>query len=110
MPPHLKSDSLEEPASETVKATITKRKARRSFVIPRVTFRRLVEEIASDFKSDLRFQQDGLDALQESAEEMLSGRFQRCSQLAELCNRDTVRCEHWRFVQEGGGLPCSGMS
>jgi histone H3/H4 len=100
MPPHQKTDDKPEPVSEGVKPVIAKRKPHRNLVIPRVTFRRLVEEIASGFKSDLRFQQEGLDALQESAEDLISNHFQRCSQLTELCKRDTVRQEHWRFVQE----------
>lgn len=76
--------------------------------IPRQAFRRLVQEIADDFKSDLRFQQEATDALKEAAETMLIDRFSRCSQLALLCKMDTVRDEHWRFVQKM--IPCSGKS
>ena len=68
------------------------------YAIPKVAFRRLVEEIAADFKSDLRFQPDGLDALQESAESLLTEHFERCAQVAELCKVDTIRKEHWGFA------------
>ena len=80
---------------------------RREFAIPRVSFRRLVEEIAGEFKSDLRFQPEAIEALQASAEDLLSTRFARCSQLVELCKRDTVREEHWNFVQDDASA-CTG--
>ena len=69
------------------------------YAIPKVAFRRLVEEIASGFKSDLRFQPAGLDALQESAESLLAEHFERCSQVAGLCRVDTIRKEHWNFAR-----------
>lgn len=95
-----------------VKPTLScKRRIKRQFEIPRVTFRRLVHEIASDYKSDLRFQREAIDALQEASETLVSERFARCSQLVDLCKLDTVRDEHWRFVQgESGMVPCSGTS
>lgn len=89
-----------------------KRRVRRQFEIPCVTFRRLVHEIAGQYKSDLRFQREAVEALQEASEILVSERFARCSQLVDLCKLDTVRDEHWRFVQGEGGLllPCSGTS
>jgi histone H3/H4 len=88
---------------------VVRRKARRQFEIPRVTFRRLIHEIASEYKSDLRFQREAYEALQEAAENVVCERFGRCSQLASLCKLDTVRDEHWRFVQ-GDGVPCLGTN
>jgi histone H3 len=96
-----------EPAPEEEAPRPAKRKARREFSIPKVSFRRLVQEIASEYKSDLRFQQEALDALQESSENLIIEQFHRCSELADLCKLDTVREEHWRFVRE---VPCSGTS
>lgn len=92
--------------------SIRRRSKKRTFAIPKVAFRRMVQEIAGEYKSDLRFQRDAFDALQESAEQLVTKQFERCSQLAELCKLDTVRHEHWRFVQEnqGDGIPCSGTS
>ncbi len=93
------------------KAPIAKRRPRRTFAVPKVAFRRLAQEIAADLHPDLRFQRDAFDALQESAEDLVIQRFVRCSQLADLCKLDTVRHEHWRFVQEErGGAPCLGTS
>lgn len=68
------------------------------YSIPKMAFRRLVEEIADGLKPDLRFQPDGLDALQESAESLLTEHFERCAHVAELCKVDTIRKEHWGFA------------
>jgi histone H3/H4 len=95
------------PAPTTTTATDKKpkrRPVRRQFDIPRATFRRLVQEIANDVKSDLRFQGEAFDALQSASEELLGRRFVRCSQLAELCKLDTVRDEHWKFVHDEASL------
>jgi histone H3/H4 len=94
---------------ESVKPTISKRKPKRVFAIPRVSFRRLVQEIVDGQKSDMRLQQQAVDALQESAENLLTEHFVQCSRLVGLCKLDTVRDEHWRFVR-GERVPCSGMS
>jgi histone H3/H4 len=68
--------------------------------IPRLTFRRLMREIVADNKSDMRLQQDAVEALQEAAEALVTERFQKCSQLAELCHLDTVRSDHWNYVRD----------
>jgi histone H3/H4 len=101
-----------------VKPTVSfKRRSKRvRFEIPRVSFRRLVEEIAAGCKSDLRIQQEAIEALQEYAENMLTERFGRCAELADLCKLDTVRGDHWRFVRDTAEdarallVPCSGTS
>jgi len=62
-----------------------------------------------DRKSDLRIQGKAMEALQESAETLITERFVRCSELADLCKLDTVRGEHWRFVQDVV-IPCSDRS
>ena len=87
-----------------VKPTLScKRRQKKQFDIPRVTFRRLVNEIASGYKSDLRIQQEAIDTLQEFSENLVAEGFQRCSKLADLCKLDTVRDEHWRFVHGQSG-------
>jgi histone H3/H4 len=77
---------------------------RAELCIPKLSFRRLVQEIAQGFKSDLRFQQDGIDALQEAVEMLVIERFKKCARLAELCRKDTVRDEHWNFVCNDEGV------
>lgn len=45
-------------------------------LIRKLPFQRLVREIAQDFKTDLRFQQSAIGALQEAAEAYLVGLFE----------------------------------
>lgn len=93
---------LSKTTDPTKPAPTIKRKVRKhQFAIPKVAFRRLVEEIAASYKSDLRFQPDGIDALQESAEGLLAEHFGRCAQVAGLCKVDTIRKEHWCFARDG---------
>lgn len=68
--------------------------------IPKQSFRRLVQEITSKCKSDIRIQQEALDALQEAVEILIIERFQKCARLAEVCRKDTVYAEHWNYVGE----------
>lgn len=107
-------DPENTPSSSSPVKSVRRKPNKRTYAIPKVAFRRMVQEIASGFKSDLRIQRDAFDALQESAEQLVTKQFARCSQLAELCKLDTVRHEHWRFVQEnpggGDGAPCLGTS
>jgi len=105
--------SKDPPANETEESAtppvdnkpIAKRRPKPVYSIPRIPFRRLVQEIADSYKSDLRMQQAAVDALQEASETLLSERFGRCAELAELCKLDTIRDEHWRFVQDNN-VPC----
>lgn len=93
-----------EPAAD--QPTTRKRSGRRKpsaptkHCIPRVAFRRLIRELVAENKSDMRLQQDAVDALQEAAETLVAERFQKCSQLAGLCNLDTVRADHWNYVRD----------
>jgi histone H3/H4 len=86
-----------------VRARICKRRGKSRFAIPRVAFRRLVTEIVAQHRTDLRLQEAALDALQESAENLIGEHFARCSRVAELCRLDTVRAEHWNFARNEEG-------
>src|SRR5690349_5725577 len=60
-------------------------------LIRKLPFQRLVREIAQDFKSDLRFQDSAVLALQEAAEAYLDGLFEDTS----LCVRyPRQACHH----------------
>jgi histone H3/H4 len=108
-PPSVVQASSQHPKAAS--SGVAKRKPKQHFAIPKVAFRRLVQEIAGDMKSDLRFQPEAIEALQECAERLVTENFERCSHLAELCKLDTVRHEHWRFVlNEQGAIPCSDKS
>jgi len=59
-------------------------------LIRKLPFRRLVREIAKDFKDDLRFQASALMALQEAAEAYLVGLFEDTNLAAIHAGRVTI--------------------
>jgi histone H3 len=61
-------------------------------LIRRAPFQRLVREIAQDYKSDLRFQQSAVDALQEASESYLVSLFEDTNLCAIHARRVTVSC------------------
>ena len=63
--------------------------------VPSVVFKRLVREIASDFKSDLRWESDALEALQVDAEAYLIGRFSEANKRKNLCKSGTLKKAHF---------------
>jgi histone H3/H4 len=77
--------------------------------IPRMAFRRLVQEISDKVKPGMRYQKEAADALQEAAERVLVGHFAKCSKLTDLCQKDTLRQEHWKFIRENAGEPINTL-
>ena len=61
-----------------------------ALLIRRLPFQRLVREIAQDFKTDLRFQQAAIKALQEAAEAYLVGLFEDSNLCAIHTKRVTI--------------------
>ena len=59
-------------------------------LIRKLPFQRLIREIASDFKSDLRFQSQAVLALQEAAEAYLVGLFEDTNLCAIHAKRVTI--------------------
>lgn len=59
-------------------------------LIRKAPFRRLVQEIAQDFKLDLRFQSEAILALQEASEAYLVGIFEEANLCAIHAKRVTV--------------------
>jgi histone H3 len=68
-------------------------------LIPRLSFQRLIREIAQDFRPDLRFQAAALDALQEAAEAYLVGIFERSNLCAFHCKRVTIMDKDVQLVR-----------
>ncbi|KAM4706796.1 histone H3.3 type 1-like [Discoglossus pictus] len=60
------------------------------FVIPRLSFQRLVKEIAQGIKADLRFQSAAIGALQEASENFLVALFQESSLCAMYAKRTAI--------------------
>ena len=59
------------------------------FLIPKLPFQRLVREIATEFKSDLRFQAMAVAALQEAAEAYMVGLYEDANLCAIHAHRVT---------------------
>lgn len=59
-------------------------------LIRRLPFQRLVREVAQDFKDDLRFQGEAIQALQEAAEAYLVGLFEDTNLCAIHAKRVTI--------------------
>lgn len=73
---------------------------RPDFCIPKMSFQRVVHHLVAQRRSDLRVQQEAIDILQETAEFLLTDRFQKCARLAELCKVDTVTRKFWGHVRD----------
>jgi histone H3 len=59
-------------------------------LIRKLTFQRLVREIAQNFKTDLRFQSSAVMALQEASESYLVGLFEDTNLCAVHAKRVTI--------------------
>lgn len=68
-------------------------------LIKRAPFQRLVREIAQDYKSDLRFQQSAVDALQEAAESYLVGLFEDTNLCAVHSRRVTIMSKDMQLAR-----------
>ena len=93
-------ESLEEsPLMPIFVELVTHRRKRRavhrssdlSSAIPSAVFRRLIREIAHDYRSDLRWEADALEALQVDAEAYLIGRFGEANKKREMCQSRTLK-------------------
>jgi histone H3 len=58
--------------------------------IPRSAFRRLVVEIAQEYKRDLRYQADAIEALQTASEDYLQTLFMNANDCTTHADRDTL--------------------
>ena len=61
-----------------------------NLLLRRQPFQRLVREVAADFKSDLRFQQTAVQALQEACEAHMVGLFEDTNLCAVHARRVTI--------------------
>jgi len=64
--------------------------------IPVAAFRRLVREITHDIKSDLRWEDQALEALQVDAEAYLMKAFHDSDGIRRLCRSKTLTGDHLR--------------
>jgi histone H3 len=67
-------------------------------LIPHAAFNRLIREIAHDFKTDLRWQADGVIALHEAAETFLTKMLDETGKLALHSGRETIQDRDLQFI------------
>jgi histone H3/H4 len=63
--------------------------------IPRATFLRLVREITGNYRSEMRWTAEALEALQGDAEQFLGEHFGRAKELSEHFGHSTVSLRHF---------------
>lgn len=98
-PPESLVVSEAPPATESAPHRRKRRAVQRhsplSPAIPSAVFRRLIREIAHDYRSDLRWEADALEALQVDAEAYLIGRFGEANKRREMCKSRTLKRIHF---------------
>lgn len=94
----------EEEETEVAEPARRKRRRQAENAIPVAAFRRLVREIAHDIKSDLRWEEEALEALQADAEAYLMSKFHKSDGIRRLCKSKTLTHDHLRQ----GGLTLEG--
>lgn len=67
--------------------------------IPVAAFQRMVRHMAEDYRSDLRWEDDALQALQVDAEAFLVDRFQKAKETTDLFGRSTTSREFTCLMQ-----------
>lgn len=68
-------------------------------LIRRLPFQRLVREIAAEYKSDLRFQQNAISALQEASEAYMVGLFEDSGLCAIHAKRVTLMVKDMQLAR-----------
>lgn len=83
---------------------------KRESIIPLAPFERLVREIASNFKDDLRFQRSSILAIREAAELYLNNIFEGTGLLARHAKRKTITLKDMNlFMKTQNMTPCNNF-
>ena len=77
--------------STIAKREIKKYQTTTKNLMPKRSFSMLVREIASDYKSEVRFSGDSMSALQEASEEYITSTMRRAMRNAKYATRATIR-------------------
>lgn len=59
-------------------------------LIPKLSMERLVREIAQEYKTDLRFQGDAIEALQQASEDFIVDLFKKANVIRAHSKRETL--------------------
>ena len=85
------------PTPVSLKRKLHKKK---TLVIPKVCFSRLVKELTNKSFQHIIWNTDAMEALQEASEDHLHNRFEKCHQLSKLCKKHTVTKDIFDFLKE----------
>ena len=89
-------------------ATVAKREIKKyqkttENLVPRGTFNRIIREIAADFKSDLRFSREALEAIQVASEEHMTRVLRRAMRNANHARRSTIQAADMHAINDDDG-------
>ncbi|PPR03324.1 hypothetical protein CVT24_012600 [Panaeolus cyanescens] len=90
------------PRGQVALREIKKYQHKTDLLLPKLPFQRLVREIATDYKQDIRFQSAALLALQEATEMYIVDLFQRTNLAAIHAKRVTIMVRDMDLVQTLG--------
>lgn len=79
---------------------IKKYQATTELLIPRLSFSRLVREVAQDYKSDLRFTEEAFEAIQTAAEAYLIDLFSNTNKITIAKGNDTITPADMQVVRD----------
>lgn len=79
---------------------IRKYQASTELLIPRLPFKRLVREIAQDYKDELRFTEEAFDAIQTAAEAYLIDLFTNTNKITIAKGHDTITPVDMQLVRD----------
>jgi histone H3/H4 len=91
------SSEFEVPHQATKQRRINKKK---TLVIPKVCFSRLVKEVTNKSFNNIIWNSDAMEALQESTEDYVHNQFARCHKLSKLCKKHTITKDIFDFFKE----------
>lgn len=90
----------QEPLENAPTRKVRSTRRRTTSVIPRVCFKRLVQEISKKYnQKNMLWSSDALETLQEYMENYMEQYFRVSGNLAKLCNKSTVSKEIFEFLQ-----------
>lgn len=96
----LKQPKRKRKAATNAIREIKKEQKSTNNIIPTAPFQRLVQEVAQNYKTDLRIKAEAYGALQHAAESHLIDLFNRSNKCAIHENRETIQTKDLRLARE----------
>lgn len=97
---HVKKQRRKKKASRNAIKEIKNEQKKTTLVIPQAPIHRLINEIAKNFRADLRFKSDAYVALHTAAEHYLITMMQRSNKAAIHNKRETIQVRDLKLALE----------